>query len=93
MKQVVNEKLGELKAIVLELHRSAGNLDSIIQDIEVRMNDEKFDLDMVDILIRHNETYRMAYQNNKKDLAKRERDAWDDLTNAVFKKIWEGKES
>lgn len=93
MKQVVDEKLGELKAIVLELHRSAGNLDSIIQNIEVHMNYEKFDLDMVDILIYHSETYRIAYQNNRKDLAKRERDAWGDLKNAISKKRWEGKES
>lgn len=46
MNENFKQSLSELKDIVLSLHRSAGNLDSLIQSIEVEIwNQDNLDLD------------------------------------------------
>lgn len=76
----VREQIDELKEIVLALHRSAGQLDDIIQGVELGMDEDE---EYFKIFVRSQALYRKDYKHNKfDDLEKRETDAWKKLKNS-----------
>ena len=72
--------LDELKDVVLELHRSAGQLDSVIQNIESELHSSS-DRDYLDALISQMLRYRIDVKNYREynKLDTRELSIWNQL--------------
>ena len=71
----------ELKKVVLDLHRSAGQLDEIIQSIETEMENNDSDKNYMDMYISHMLRYRLDAKDSKgyNQLETRELAIWDQL--------------
>ena len=77
------EIIEELKGIVMDLHRSASQLDNTIQNIE-DMDDTK-DMEFVSTFIRYHCNYRNDYKMKKQyhNIEEREIDIWIKLLESL----------
>lgn len=85
MDENTKKLLEDLKKIVSDLHRSAGQLDDILQDIEIvseGINDPEY---MRAYILTHANYRKDAILVRFKDLEKKERSIWEELRKTLKK--------
>lgn len=83
MDENTKELIENLKQIVSELHRSAGQLDNIIQQIELEFvsRDDEIDAEYVRLYLATQRNYRKdTIRVRFKDLEKKELSIWEQFT-------------
>lgn len=80
----VKRELEGLKAVMLEFHRSAANLDNYIRNIELELiaQENRPDQQYLELMIQGYRTYRGDYRRLQM-LEKRENAAWEKLYNSI----------
>ena len=73
--------IGELKGVVLNLHRSAGGLDNVIQSIENEI--ENISEEYLKFFIKAQANYRRDYTNVLGSIEEREKLIWRKLIEAI----------
>lgn len=84
MNQKFNVAIEEMKGVMMNLYRSASELDRFIRDIESEsMKDD--DNDYIQMVVMMQQRYRMDSKksNNHFDLDKQEKEAWDHLIESL----------
>lgn len=84
MNEKAKEQIEKMKDLVMQLHRSAGNLDQMIQDIETDMNG----VSNVDYLIHYIKAKQLWRTEIKRhcgfdNFAKDEAKIWNNLIKAI----------
>lgn len=77
----MKEFIGELKGVVLDLHRSAGNLDQLIQTIEFEEGAPSNKEDYLKMYIRSQGLYREDFKKalGYNELDEKEKTIWEKL--------------
>ena len=85
MRENIKEHIEELKEVVLELHRSAANLDEYIQMLEMELGNPVLENKYADMLTKRYQTYRMVYKHDRgfNKLDEKENDIWMQLIASV----------
>ena len=85
MQENIKEHIEELKEVVLELHRSAANLDEYVQMLEIELGNPVLENKYADMLTKRYQTYRMAYKHDREfdKLNEKESDIWMQLIASV----------
>ena len=85
MRENIKEHIEELKEVVLELHRSAANLDEYVQMLEIELGNPALENKYADMLIKRCQTYRMVYKHDSgfNRLNEKENDIWMQLIASV----------
>lgn len=84
MDQKFNVAIEEMKGVMMNLYRSASELDRYIQNIESEsMKDD--DNDYIRMVVMMQQRYRIDSKksNNRFDLDKQEKEAWDHLIESL----------
>jgi len=74
-KEKIKEILKELEGMVLELHRSAGQLDQVVRDINVGLS-ENDNVEYCNAIYRAMGKYRLDYKNCIGNLNEKEDEIW-----------------
>ena len=84
MNQKFNVAIEEMKCVMMNLYRSASELDQFIQNIELESIKEK-DNDSIRMVVMMKQRYRVDSKksNNRFDLDKQEKEAWDHLIESL----------
>lgn len=84
MNQKFNVAIEEMKCVMMNLYRSASELDQFIQNIELESIKEK-DNDYIRMVVMMKQRYRVDSKksNNRFDLDKQEKEAWDHLIESL----------
>lgn len=84
MDQKFNVAIEEMKCVMMNLYRSASELDQFIQNIELESIKEK-DNDYIRMVVMMKQRYRVDSKksNNRFDLDKQEKEAWDHLIESL----------
>lgn len=82
MNEETKKLIEELKGIVLDMYRSAGDLDQWIQQLESVLNDEDMDADVLNTHVKMLMSYRMQVKYNKgfRAIETKEDSIWTRLT-------------
>lgn len=80
MPEEITKLIEELKEIVLYLHRSAGNLDEVIQNIENGKNRSGDLSTFIGVYRQYRVTCKTLHYSN---LDKRENDIWQKIVNTI----------
>ena len=85
MSENIKEHIEELKEVVLELHRSAANLDEYVKMLEIELDNPVLENKYADMLIKRYQTYRMFYKHDRgfNKLNEKENDIWMRLIASV----------
>ena len=85
MRENIKEHIEELKEVVLELHRSAANLDEYVQMLEIELGNPVLENKYADMLTKRYQTYRMAHKDDREldKLNEKESDIWMQLIASV----------
>ena len=85
MRENIKEHIEELKEVVLELHRSAANLDEYVQMLEIELGNPVLKNKYADMLTKRYQTYRMEYKHTRgfDRLNEKENDIWMQLIASV----------
>ncbi len=77
----------ELRSVVMNLYRSAGNLDTILQSIELELDDTKSSSPYTEMFCRSKQMYREDVKNAAgfNSLDEAEAEAWSKLLEALHK--------
>ena len=83
MNQKFNVAIEEMKGVMMNLYRSASELDRFIRDIE--SESIKDDNDYIRMFVIEQKRYRMDSKksNNRFNLDKQEKEAWDHLIESL----------
>lgn len=83
MNDEIKNLINELKEVVMELHRNAGNLDDNITGLEYLLSEED-DKDSARFLIQSYRRSRAMYDHNHQysELINKENDIWNRLLEA-----------
>lgn len=84
----IAKRVDKLKEVVMNLHRSAGQLDQMIQSIENELyGREEIDKDFLKVFIKSQEQYRKDFKTVKEyhTLDEREEFYWEKLIQAIEK--------
>lgn len=83
MNDNAKKQIEELKKIVLELHRSAGDLDAMVQCMEAELESQR-NVTYNEMYVKTNMTYRETLKQAKyNNLEERENLAWNALFDAL----------
>lgn len=84
-KELVQKEIDELKQIVIDLHRSAGSLDVIIQHLETTLSEKDEDSKFWKAYIQAERDYRRSKKETLSydRLEEREDDVWYKLLKAI----------
>lgn len=84
MNQKFNVAIEEMKGVMMNLYRSASELDQFIRNIELESIKEK-DNDYIRMVVMMKQRYRVDSKksNNRFDLDKQEKEAWDHLIESL----------
>ena len=86
MNQKFNVAIEEMKGVMMNLYRSASDLDRFIRDIESEsIKDDDNDNDYIRMVVMMKQRYRVDSKksNNRFDLDKQEKEAWDHLIESL----------
>lgn len=83
MNQNTKTCIEELKLIVMSLHRSASNLDSVISQIEYECKDRTTLSPDIKLMVAYQMDYRATFKHAYGDLDEREKEAWNKLIEAL----------
>lgn len=84
-KELVQKEIEELKRIVIDLHRSAGSLDVIVQHLETTLSEKDEDSRFFTSYIQAEKDYRRSMKEalSYDRLEEREDDVWYKLLKAI----------
>ena len=84
MNQKFNVAIEEMKGVMMNLYRSASDLDRFIQNIESESIKDD-DNDYIRMVVMMQQRYRIDSKksNNRFDLDKQEKEAWDHLIESL----------
>ena len=84
MDQKFNVAIEEMKGVMMNLYRSASELDRFIRDIESESIKDD-DNDYIRMFVIEQQRYRIDFKksNNRVDLDKQEKEAWDHLIESL----------
>lgn len=84
MDQKFNVAIEEMKGVMMNLYRSASELDRFIRDIESESIKDD-DNDYIRMFVIEQQRYRIDFKksNNRFDLDKQEKEAWDHLIESL----------
>ena len=84
MNQKFNVAIEEMKGVMMNLYRSASDLDRFIRDIESESIKDD-DNDYIRMFVMMKQRYRVDSKksNNRFDLDKQEKEAWDHLIESL----------
>ena len=84
MDQKFNVAIDEMKGVMMNLYRSASELDRFIRDIESESIKDD-DNDYIRMFVIEQQRYRIDSKksNNRFDLDKQEKEAWDRLIESL----------
>lgn len=85
MREEIKKQIEEMKGIVLDLHRSAGNLDEQIRLLENELDDPGCNGVYVNMYVQHLCRHRNDFKLDRKynDFDEKEDKIWQQLINAV----------
>ena len=84
----ITKRVDKLKEVVMNLHRSAGQLDQLIQSIENELyGREEIDKDFLMVFVKSQEQYRESFKTAKEYhiLNEKEEFYWEKLIEAIQK--------
>lgn len=82
----ITKRVDKLKEVVMNLHRSAGQLDQMIQSIENELfGCEEIDKDFLMVFVKSQEQYRESFKTAKEYhiLDEKEEFYWEKLIDAI----------
>ena len=86
--KAVTKRLDKLKEVVLNLHRSAGQLDQMIQSIELELvGRDEIDANWLMVFVKSQEAYRENFKTAKEYhiFDEKEEFYWEKLIDAIKK--------
>ena len=84
MNQKFNVAIEEMKGVMMNLYRSASELDRYIQNIESEsMKDDNNDYIRMVVMMQQRYRIDSKKSNNRFDLDKQEKEAWDHLIESL----------
>ena len=84
MDQKFNVAIEEMKGVMMNLYRSASELDRYIQNIESEsMKDDNNDYIRMVVMMQQRYRIDSKKSNNRFDLDKQEKEAWDHLIESL----------
>lgn len=85
MSEETKTLIEELKEVMMDLYRSAGNLDEIIRSVEGTIETYSNDESYISCLVKSQARYRMEYKHQTEfdKLDEKEKEIWQKLINSV----------